>query len=189
MERLLKLALWRTNNVADAEDLIADAVIVASDPVKRSWPPTRGFLLHMSLVMRDLAIEGWRSARARHEVVDHTLAHDETSVDPAAAPDEALHHGRKLHWLRTLGARLRADRVADGNHPLDVEILDLGPLGIDAPAELAEALGRSVEEINEALRRLRYNGARIRAEYEAAEARRMAEARARAKKKREDDEP
>jgi hypothetical protein len=32
MDNLLELALWSTQNVPDAEALIADAVIVASDP-------------------------------------------------------------------------------------------------------------------------------------------------------------
>jgi hypothetical protein len=188
-EHLLRLAYWRTRHVADAEDLVGDALIAACDPDRKPWPERRGFRLHMSLVMRDLWIEGWRSARARREVVDHEVAHDETTVDRTAAPDEALHYGRKLHWLRTLASRLRAWLVADGSYPLDVEILDLGFEGIDAPAELAEALVRTPEEINDALRRLKYHGARIRAEYEAEEARRMAEAREKAKKKGKDDEP
>ena len=50
----------------------------------------------------------------------------------------------------------------------------------DEPEEYAEALGVPVADIYEALRRLRYHGAKVRDEWEAQEAQRMAGLRDRA---------
>jgi DNA-directed RNA polymerase specialized sigma24 family protein len=184
-EDLLKLAAWRTGDPQEAEDLLEDALILACDPEKKPWNADIGFKLHMTYVFKDLWIEHWRSARAQLEIIDTGIAQDPRAPHAGPLADEALHYGRKLHWLRTLGDRLLAD-FGDSD-PLATASYHLSFQGIDEPREQAVLLECGVEDINDAKRRLKQHGARIREQYEEEEAERMAEARKRAKKKTEDE--
>jgi hypothetical protein len=180
--KLMKLAKWRARSQHEAEDLVQEALLVVCDPAKKPWREGVGFLSHMSRVMRDLWIEGWRSARALHEVIDPSLAHDDTTVDPVPLPDEALHYGRKLHWLRRLGERLMAvfgddDPIATGSFRLTCE-------GIDDYEKQARLLQCTVDDIYDAQERLKDRGGRVREKYEKEEAARMADAREKAKKEK-----
>jgi DNA-directed RNA polymerase specialized sigma24 family protein len=177
--RLLVFALWRTQSVADAEDLLEEAILCVCDPDRQPWDPARKtFFLHMRDVMRDLRYEESRSARALHEVVDSGLARDDAMVDGAPLADESLHHHRKLSWLRHLGNKL-LDKLK-GEDPIAVRSLELGLSGTDDLDEQARILGCPIEEIYDAQRRLKYHGKLIREEDEAAEARRMDELRKKA---------
>jgi hypothetical protein len=51
-------ALWRVRSETDAEDLVGEAILCASDPDRKPWDPAkRAFFKHMRYLMDDLAIE------------------------------------------------------------------------------------------------------------------------------------
>jgi DNA-directed RNA polymerase specialized sigma24 family protein len=178
---LLRYAAWRTDSQADAEDLLADAIERVCDPDRKPWDPTKASLFrHIRLVTDDIATVRARSGRARFEVVDSKLAHDATTGEPAPLPDEALHEHRQLAWLRRLG-RILLGQV-EGKDPIAASVLRAAQDGIEEPAEQAAAIGCRVEEVYEALRRLKYRGARIKAGAEQADAQRMKETREGTKK-------
>jgi DNA-directed RNA polymerase specialized sigma24 family protein len=180
-EKVLKYAVWRTHSEADAGDLVADATECVCDPDRKPWDHTkRTFFAHMRRVMDDLAIERARSGHARFEVVSSELAVDETTVDPARRPDEALHDERKVAWMRLLGDRLLG--MLGDRDPIATKVFRLACQGIEDATEQAAAIPCRVDEVYEALRRLKYHGARIKAEHREAEAVRMKAAREQAKK-------
>jgi len=57
--RLLRLARWVTHsdNLADHEDLVGDALAIVCDPKGKPWNPPPDFLTHMGNVMRDVFTE------------------------------------------------------------------------------------------------------------------------------------
>jgi DNA-directed RNA polymerase specialized sigma24 family protein len=178
---LLRYAAWRTDSQADAEDLLADAIERVCDPDRKPWDPAKAsFFRHIRLVMDDIATVRARGGRARFEVVDSKLAHDEAMGDRAPLPDGALHEHRQLAWLRRLESILLGQ--VEGKDPIAASLLRAAQDGIEEPAEQAATIGCRVEEVYEALRRLKYRGARIKAEEEQAEAQRMKETRERTKK-------
>jgi hypothetical protein len=181
-ERLFRLAMWRTHSEQDADDLVQGALECVCDPERRPWDPAeKTFLIHMSDVMRDIHYEQGRSASARHEVVDSTLARDDATVDSAPLADEALDAHRELARLRDMSERLLAD--LGEKHPIATKALRLSMAmeGVESPAEQAEKIPCRVEEVYEAYRVLKYHGRLIRAEEEEAEARRMRERREKSK--------
>jgi hypothetical protein len=172
---LIKLARWWTVSDADAEDLVYEALDLACDPDRSPWDPAaRGFLKHMRYLMRDLAGEEARSSRARHEVVDARLARDDAMVDGDPLPDDALEAHRERARLQRLGDQLLARMASD---PIAMEVYRVAKQGFETPAEQAEHLEYSIDQINEAHRRMKYHARQIRTEEEQAEASRMRERR------------
>src|SRR5208283_2012108 len=111
----------------------------------------------------------------------------ERAVSRVPGPDAQLNAGRRLAWLREmmdiLVARIgRKDVLAMRIWRLVCENRH------DEPEEYAQALGVHVTEIYEALRRLRYHGAIVRAEWEAREQQRMDGLRAQAERARKKEE-
>jgi hypothetical protein len=181
-DQLLRYALWRTSSDAAAKDLLADAIECVGDPSRKPWDPSKvSFFRHMRLVMDTLAIEGARKGYGRFEVVDSRLAVDATTADPSPLPEEALHDHRELAREKEMGDLLLVD-LGDSD-PVATKVFRAASEGIEEPREQAAHIGCRVEEVYEALRRLKYRGARIRKSYEAREAARMKEARQSAKKK------
>lgn len=180
-DKIKKYATWRTSCAADADDLVADAMECVCDPDRKPWDDAkRTFFAHIRRVMDDLAIERARGGYARFEVVDSELAVDESTVDPAPRPDEALHDERKLAWMRRLGDLLLG-RLGDRD-PIATKVFRLACQGIEDPVEQAAAIPCRVDEVYEAQRRLKYRGGCIKAEDREAEATRVKAAREQAKK-------
>jgi hypothetical protein len=181
-ERLFTYALWRTASDAGAKDLLSDAIECVGDPSRKPWDPDKAsFFRHMRLVMDTLAIEGARKGYGRFEVVDSRIAVDTTEADPSPVADQALDDHRDLARLKAMGDLLLAD-LGDSD-PVATKVYRAACEGIEEPSEQAAHIGRRVEEVYEALRRLKHRSARIRKAYEAREAERMKDARQSAKKR------
>jgi hypothetical protein len=137
--------------------------------------------------MSDDAIEAERTGFGKYEVVDSEHEAFERVVERSPAPDVALHAARRLGWLREMMGTLLA-RI-ERKDPLSAAIYRLACENRhDEPAEFAEALSVPVEEIYEAMRRLRYHGTQVRAQWEEKEATRMDELRERAERARKEKE-
>jgi DNA-directed RNA polymerase specialized sigma24 family protein len=179
-EKLLKYGVWRTDSEADAEDLLANAIECVCDPDRRPWDPAKGtFFRHMRAVMDRIAIHATRRGAGRFEVADEGITFGEGTVDRQPLADEALHQGRKLAWLRRMGTVL-LERL-DRKDPLAAKVFRAAFEGVEEPQEQAERIGCPIEDVYEALRRIRYRAAKIRAEDEQAQAERMKQARSAAK--------
>jgi len=172
--KLLRYAMWRTHDDAAAKDLIADAMVRVCDPADKPWDPAGvTFLRHMRLVMGDDAIEQGRRGFGKYETVDSEHEAFDRVVQPTPTPDMALQAKRRLDWLRGLMLRLIAR--LKGRDPLALRIYELACENRhEEPAEFAETLGVPVEEIYEAMRRLRHHGKIVRDEWEDEEKQRMA---------------
>ena len=159
--RIYRYAVWRTQSEADADDLVADAMIRVLDPASRPWDPSvRSFERHMRLVLDHIAIERARSGYARFEVVDTAPADAATSPVPSA--DERLQEHQELSRLQELGDRL-VSRL-EGRDALAARVFRAACAGVGEPANLARELGCRIEEIYEAMRRLKYHAAQVMAE-------------------------
>jgi DNA-directed RNA polymerase specialized sigma24 family protein len=173
----LKIAKWSTDgSEADAEDLIAAAMVLVLDPGKNPWL-TGTFLTHMSFVMRHVWYEEMRRARVKREIVDEDVTRDLATRSKEPAADEELHRRRSLAVLRTLGEQLI--REIGDKFPVAKQVYELGAADIEDAAEQAAIIGCTVEEVHEARRTLKHHAKRIRDEYDLAEERRMKELRER----------
>lgn len=187
--KLIRYAMWRTQDLDEAKDLVADTLMRVCDPQDKPWDPeVCSFFRFFRRVMTDDAIEATRTGEGRFEVSRQEDEVFERVVHRVPGPDAQLNAGRRLAWLReimdilvarigrkdTLGMRIWR-LVCDNRH--------------DEPEEYAEALGVHVTEIYEALRRLRYHGAIVRAEWEAKEKQRMDQLRAPFERARNKEEP
>jgi DNA-directed RNA polymerase specialized sigma24 family protein len=181
-KNLHKYAVWRTESEADAEDLLADAIEWTCDPNRRPWDPSKGsFFRHMRLVMDRIAFNDARRGAGRFEVPDEGITFDQGTFDRQPLPDEAVHEGRKLAWLRRMGSVL-LERL-QRKDPLAAKVFQAACEGAEEPQEQAERIGCPIDDVYEALRRMRYHGARIRTEHDQADAERMKRARSEVKKK------
>jgi DNA-directed RNA polymerase specialized sigma24 family protein len=186
--KLIRYASWRTRDPDEAKDLVADAMIRICDPDDKPWDPqVRSFFRHFRRVMSDDAIEAARTGEGRFEASRQEDEVFERVVSVVPGPDAQLNAHRRLAWLRVMMGVL-VGRIG-AKDALGMRIWRLVCENRhDEPEEYAEALGVPVAEIYEALRRLRYHGAKVRDEWQAHEATRMAGLRglaARAKKKEE----
>jgi DNA-directed RNA polymerase specialized sigma24 family protein len=184
---LVQIALWSTRSEADAEDLVSDALILVLDPEESPWVPPRTFLTHMTFVMRHLWDQRMRGARTWREVVDEYVTADKNTLSREPPADDELHRRRSLAVLRQLAAKVVAEIGA--KHPIAKRCFELASQGIDEPEEQATLIGCPVEEIYDAIRKLRYHAQRIRSEWEAAEDLRMQHARERAGDGKEESRP
>jgi hypothetical protein len=183
-ERLLRLARRRTASDADAEDLLADALLLVSDPDHSPWDPARGsFRRHVGWVMHDLAIAKRRTWAARSITYDSEIATEEASVDPGPVADEALEARRTLGWLRRLAQALRPRVAHDGR---TTKVFELVMSGVEDRAELAAKVPCSVPELGRALETLKYHAKLVRAEDRRAAAARMSDLKAQARMRREE---
>jgi DNA-directed RNA polymerase specialized sigma24 family protein len=175
--RLVQFARWRMHADKDAEDLVHEALARVCDPDGSPWDPAkRSFLTHMGSVMNGIAVNELRSARARKEVLSGEIARDETTTDGAPQADDLLAEHRDLDRLRRWGGVLRA-RLQEKKDTIALEVYDCGCEGIEDKGEIADRIGRTLPEVRDAMRRLTYLGAQVRAEEEAIEERIMKEAR------------
>jgi hypothetical protein len=181
--RLLKYGALITGSEARAKDLLQQARMVVCEPDRekggRPWDPARGSLIaHMRIVIREIAQKGWRSAQARREVLDEEIAEaPESGSQPR--PDEAVDRSREAEVHRELGRILRGRLEG-----LPLAVFDR--LCVDdeeSCADMAQALSCSVKEVYDANRVIAYHAARVKADYEQTEERRLKEARSRATKR------
>jgi DNA-directed RNA polymerase specialized sigma24 family protein len=162
LERLLRFACLVVESETDAEDLLADAIVLVCDPEGRPWEEGRGsFLTHMRIVIRDLARRERRSARTRREAPGMDIEELER-LAPHPAPDAEglLHDARELERLRRMGATVReridrAERTA--------QVFDLACRGITRAADVATRLGCTVEEVYDSNEQIAYHAAKVRA--------------------------
>lgn len=187
-KNLLRYAIWRTGDEDDAKDLLAEAVHWVLDPERKPWvKETITFRRHMRSVMNDLAIESGRTAQARHEINESKLVaqtgDDEAFPDPGdgrPGPDEALDEGRASEIMRRIWKRIEPHfREHD---PICVRVYEASCKNCETPAEQAELLKVPVEEVYEALRRMRYRAEIAMAEWRREEARVMFDARQQARR-------
>jgi DNA-directed RNA polymerase specialized sigma24 family protein len=188
-KQLHRYATWRTGDEDEANDLVANALVLVCDPEKdKTWDPSkRTFFRHMRRVLDDIAIEQKRTGAGKYEINESTLIRKtgdpDAFPDPAddrPLPDEVLHGHFKLAWLRALGQTLLG--ILRGRDEPAIAVFHAACI-FDTPAEQASHLGVPVEEVYEAHRRLRYHGLIVRADWERAEAARMAELRKSTSKK------
>jgi DNA-directed RNA polymerase specialized sigma24 family protein len=185
---LVHIARWSTGSDADAEDLVANAILAVLDPDKTPWISLKStFLTHMSYVMRRVWNEDMRRARARYELADEDVTRDRRTVSKEPWADQELHDRRSLHLLRQLGAKLIAE-IGEA-FPVATKSYQLGAAGIEGAEEQAGIIGCTIEEIHEARRTLKHHARRIRDEYDQAEELRMRELRERAAAMRMENEP
>jgi DNA-directed RNA polymerase specialized sigma24 family protein len=187
--KLLRYAIWRTQDGDKAKDLVADALYRTCDPDRSPWDPSKcSFFKHMRRVMDDVAIQWSRRGFGHYETVDSEHEAFDRVVQPTPQPDLALHAKEKLAWMQGMMRDVLA-RLGDKDR-IVVALWELVCEGRhDEPLELAEELRVPIGEIYEAMRRLRYHGARVRAEWEAQEARRMAALRDEAERARKKGRP
>src|ERR1019366_8259737 len=89
-QKIDELAVRTCGSEADADDLVANSIVLVGDPAKRPWDPAVGGLArHMGYVMHDVWIAHHRRAWTRREVVDTDGAHEAPSRHETPA-DEAL---------------------------------------------------------------------------------------------------
>jgi DNA-directed RNA polymerase specialized sigma24 family protein len=185
--RLHQMAMWSTRSENDADDLVEDALVRVLDPEDLPWDPrVRSFLTHMLFAIPPTWYRRMRKLRAKLEVIDDGLARNEDTVSDAPSAHDDLHRRRMFEHQRSLGQRL-LPRLPEGS--LEYEIFHRCSQEDLTQGELAAQLGRTVDEIKAAQKRLRYLGQQILAEWEQAEERRMKALRERAKKGREEDTP
>ena len=181
---LLRYATWWAKNENTAQDLLADAMERVLDPADRPWDPRKAsFRGHLRMLMGLGFIEATRTGFGKYEVVDSEHGAFERAIEPLPPPDALLHRKQKLEWMREMwpavAARLR-ERDA-----LPILIYEIACEGRhDEPEEFAEVIGVPVAEIYEAMRRLRFHAAKVRAEWESKEKQRMAGLRAEAERAR-----
>jgi len=184
-EILVRIAKLYTQSEADAEDLVADALMLALDPEDSPWIKGK-FLTHMSFLMRHVWTDQMRLSRARHEVVDSTVARDENTLSAEPAPDSEANRSRTLETLKRLGAQLLLE-IGD-KYPNARRCFELGAAGIEDAADQAAIIGCTEKEVYEAHAVLKRYGKRIREEWEQAEERRMREVREESAKAERKDE-
>ena len=181
---LLRYATWWTKDEDAAQDLLADAMERVLDPADRPWDPRKAsFRGHLRMLMGLDFIEGKRTGFGKYEVVDSDHEAFERAIEPIPAPDALLHRKRKLEWMREMWPEVVA-RLKDRD-ALPLLIYEIACEGRhDEPEEFAEVIGVPVAEIYEAMRRLRFHAAKVRAEWEKREKLRMAQLRAEAERAR-----
>jgi RNA polymerase sigma factor (sigma-70 family) len=184
-KRLHEIAFWHTRSDADAEDLVADALVRVLEPDDRPWDPSeRSFLVHMAFVMQQHWTQQKRRLRFRNEVSDEGVAQERTSSDSAPVDDE-VDRTRTLEVRRELGERVFA-RLED---PLTRKVFKLGAEEDLKPSVQAERLGCSVGAIQLAYKQITYHGRIVLEEWNESEKRRMDELRERAMKPEEERAP
>ena len=137
----------------------------------------------MRMLMGLAAIEERRVGFGKYEIVDSESEAFERVIEPIPPPDVLLHRKQKLEWMREMWPAVVA-RLKDTD-TLPILIYELACEGRhDEPEDFARELGVPVQEIYEALRRLRFHAGKARAEWEKREKLRMAGLRAEAERAR-----
>ncbi len=169
--KLLVIAkLFTKGSEADADDLIAWAMMVVLDPAKDPW--LKGsFTAHMGHAMRHAQDEMSRRAQAKRETVDEDATDDRRALTREPPADAELHRRRELAVFHELGERLM--REIGAKHPLAKRVYELSMDDIVEADEQAAILGCSVDEIHDAREIIKRHAMRIRDEYDQAEELRM----------------
>jgi hypothetical protein len=86
------LAFSFTRSPQDAKDLLQAALTRVVDPRDAPWDPAgaKDFVLHVGGILGNLAANRRRSAATKHEVLATDLAHEESAIDGAPLPEQAL---------------------------------------------------------------------------------------------------
>jgi DNA-directed RNA polymerase specialized sigma24 family protein len=170
----------RGRSVDDAHDLAQAAIASAYDAIESGgWDPEKGPLVAF-LVARVISSASNERRRKRNvcevwldEELDEEeglLKHEKYLADGKPGADEALD---RLRFAKTFHDRLLARLVGDEAALAAVPHMKED---LSTPRELAKATGRSFEDMNAALRRIRYHAAQITKELSASTAPRAAKA-------------
>ncbi len=186
MELLVGIARQLTGSVADAEDLVPNALLRVLDPDDAPWDPEHPFLSHMRYVIRQVWKQQMRKVRVQREILDSGLAANDKTASPHPRQDDELEHRRDIRLWRPLLNEVLAKIGA--KHPLVVEICEAAAQGIDEPEDQAKKIGCDVEDIYRARETLKHHGMVAHAEWENAERRRMKELREATEKKKKKSE-
>jgi DNA-directed RNA polymerase specialized sigma24 family protein len=156
-KQVLAYAFALTKSKAHAEDLTQDAIRRAFDPEETPWNPvTVPNVAHflMSLVRRNASNER-SSGRRHHEITVRSKRHEirvtraaNNVPSPGPTPESSL----AVHDLAA--RRLAALRTRAADDKLVLALIDLIERDVETPAEQAEALSTSVQDITFARRRL-----------------------------------
>ena len=150
-------ALWRTRSEPDAEDLVGEAILYASDPDRKPWDPAkRPFFKHMRYLMDDLAIERARTGYKRFEEFGSDIVFEEVLVDPRPRADDLLDSYRSFDRVLRWGSHLEI--IVRKTDPIATKILEACTLGIETLAAQAAHAGCTEKEAFEGYRRLRHRG-------------------------------
>jgi DNA-directed RNA polymerase specialized sigma24 family protein len=167
---LARLAYWNTRSVVDAEDLVDASLLRTLDPEDDPWvPEERTFLTHMMLVMRQV---WWLERLGRErEIPDDPAVLGKGLPSPDPPPDDQLERRRSLALYQELADRMRAELATED--PLATRVYDLHVRGTHDLAAVAADVPCKVEEVYEAMRRIRYRAKALLAQWENSEEERM----------------
>jgi hypothetical protein len=187
-ERLMDLATLRAGSEFDADDLVANALLLVLDPDDKPWVPELGpFLAHMDFLMRWLRGRQVRKAQVQQGLLDSGLHRSEYTPTPRPALDHELARRRSVaFWQSQLEVVLA--EIGD-KYPLTRRLCELEARGIDEPAEQARIIGCKVEDLYRTLATLQYHAKRIFDAWELAEERRMKDLQERAAKEKDEVSP
>jgi DNA-directed RNA polymerase specialized sigma24 family protein len=153
---LRSLAHWIARSHEDARDLLQSALARVVDPRDAPWDPDgpKNFVAHVGAVMSNMAANGRRSGRARHEALDPDLHHDDRTADGAPLADEALGEVQDAaHW-----ARLRDGLLGelDGDDPEGAAVYRAMLDGAVGHPAIAARAGIEIERVRHAYDRIKY---------------------------------
>jgi len=154
--RLLKIAICRTPSRADAEDLMAAALMRILDPDDRPWNPARGaFVGHFALVMRQTWDEDRRRVAHERTVSEADL---DTPIEPASSdPPADEEHVRRITFAGWMAALDDVLAEIGDKHPRARQLVDVSLQGFDEVADQARLMGCTVREVQSARKILEYH--------------------------------
>jgi hypothetical protein len=187
-ERLMDLAKLRTGSEFEADDLVANALLLVLDPDDKPWVPELGpFLPHMDFLMRWLRGRQLRKAQVQQGLLRSGVHRSEYAPAPRPPPDHEVERDLSVaFWQSQLEVVLA--EIGD-KYPLTRRLCELEALGIDEPADQARIIGCKPEDLYRALATLQYHAKRIFDAWELAEERRMKDLRERTAREKDEVSP
>jgi DNA-directed RNA polymerase specialized sigma24 family protein len=171
-ERLMNLAKLRTGSEFEADDLVANALLLVLDPDGKPWVPELGpFLAHMDFLMRWLRGRQIRKAQVQQGLLHSGVHRSEYTPAPRPPPDHEVERELSIAFWQSLLEVVLAE-IGD-KYPLTRRLCELEARGIDEPADQARIIGCKVQDVYRTLETLQYHAKRVFDAWELAEERRM----------------
>lgn len=152
--QLLRLAFRRARTRATAEDTVQEALRRGLEPGDERWDSRiePDLARHVLTIVDRILHSERKKAQVREEPRNLAAAAERTTPRATTPEDDVLNAERDARAQRLLaqaGSRLVGDALAHSVFKLSCD-------GLDAPAAQVEALGRTIEEIRSARRRVNY---------------------------------